>query len=131
MLTKLVCTLKPWNKQLLFLLCPQLINKRFHFCKNSSIFKQISTIQIKHASTKCTYHSYLHIPDPWLYIAQSLNTLQLSHSFSLLFLYQLIVRIYKFRWWSDFKIILCGKENVTHFLSTNTKKIYIIESCLH
>jgi len=34
----------------------------------------------------------------------------------------LIVRIYKVQWWTDFKIILCGKENVTHFLSTNTNK---------
>ena len=34
----------------------------------------------------------------------------------------LIVRIYKVQWWTDFKIILCGKENVTHFLSTKTKK---------
>ena len=32
-----------------------------------------------------------------------------------------VVRIYKVRWCNDFKIILCGKENVTHFLSTNTK----------
>ena len=33
-----------------------------------------------------------------------------------------IVHIYKGSWWNDFKTILCCKENMTHFLSTKTKK---------
>jgi len=33
-----------------------------------------------------------------------------------------LVRIYKIKWWNEFKTKLCGKENVEHFCKTNTKK---------
>jgi len=33
-----------------------------------------------------------------------------------------LVRIYKIKWWNEFKSILCSKENVEHFCKTNTKK---------
>jgi len=33
-----------------------------------------------------------------------------------------IVRIYKIKWWNQFKRKLCSKENVEHFCRTNTKK---------
>jgi len=33
-----------------------------------------------------------------------------------------LVRIYKAKWWSEFKTRLCGKENVEHFYRTNKKK---------
>jgi len=33
-----------------------------------------------------------------------------------------LVRIYKIKWWSEFKTRLCGKENVEYFCKTNKKK---------
>jgi len=33
-----------------------------------------------------------------------------------------LVRIYKVKWWNEFKSSLCGKENVEYFCQTNTKK---------
>jgi len=33
-----------------------------------------------------------------------------------------LVRVYKIKWWSDFKTRLCGKENVEYFCKTNKKK---------
>ena len=33
-----------------------------------------------------------------------------------------LVRVYKIKWWSEFKTRLCGKENVEHFCRTNKKK---------
>jgi len=33
-----------------------------------------------------------------------------------------LVRIYKVKWWLEFKTRLCGKENVEHFCRTNKKK---------
>jgi len=33
-----------------------------------------------------------------------------------------LVRIYKVKWWSEFKTRLCGKENIEHFCRTNKKK---------
>jgi len=33
-----------------------------------------------------------------------------------------LVRIYKIKWWAEFKTRLCGKENVEYFCRTNKKK---------
>ena len=33
-----------------------------------------------------------------------------------------LVRIYKVKWWSEFKAKLCGKENVEHFCKTGKRK---------
>ena len=33
-----------------------------------------------------------------------------------------LVRVYKIKWWREYKSKLCGKENVEHFCKTNTKK---------
>jgi len=33
-----------------------------------------------------------------------------------------LVRIYKIKWWNEYKSKLCGKENVVYFCKTNTKK---------
>jgi len=33
-----------------------------------------------------------------------------------------LVRIYKVKWWNEFKTKLCGKENVEYLCKTNTKK---------
>lgn len=33
-----------------------------------------------------------------------------------------LVRLYKVKWWNEFKMILCSKENVEHFCRTRTKK---------
>ena len=33
-----------------------------------------------------------------------------------------MVRIYKIKWWNEFKIKLCGSENVEHYCRTKTKK---------
>ena len=33
-----------------------------------------------------------------------------------------LVRIYKVKWWTEFKSHLCGKENVEYFCKTNKKK---------
>ena len=35
-----------------------------------------------------------------------------------------LVRIYKVKWWPEFKTRLRGKENVEHFCRTNKKKFY-------
>jgi len=34
-----------------------------------------------------------------------------------------LVRLYKIKWWNDFKSKLCGEENVEHFFKTNSKKL--------
>jgi len=36
-----------------------------------------------------------------------------------------LVRIYKIKWWPEFKTRLCGKENVEHFCRTNKKKFIL------
>jgi len=33
-----------------------------------------------------------------------------------------VLRVYKIKWWNEYKSKLCGKENVEHFCRTNTKK---------
>lgn len=33
-----------------------------------------------------------------------------------------MVRIYKIKWWNEYKTKLCGKENVEYFCKTKTKK---------
>ena len=33
-----------------------------------------------------------------------------------------LVRIYKVKWWSEFKTRLCGKENVEHYCKTGKRK---------
>ena len=33
-----------------------------------------------------------------------------------------LIRVYKVKWWSEFKTRLCGKENVEYFCKTNKKK---------
>jgi len=33
-----------------------------------------------------------------------------------------MVRIYKFKWWNEYKTQLCGKENVEFFCRTTKKK---------
>ena len=74
-----------------------------------------------------------HTPDiePYMKEAHFFQTFNVAWIFCWEYLFQhflqpsiplLIIHIYKVRWWNEFKIILCGKENVTHFLLTNTKK---------
>jgi len=36
-----------------------------------------------------------------------------------------LVRVYKIKWWPEYKSKLCGKENVEHFCKTNTKKFML------
>jgi len=49
----------------------------------------------------------------WEYCLQ--NFLSTSYPLSL-------VRIYKIKWWPEFKTKLCDRENVEHFCRTNKKK---------
>lgn len=40
-----------------------------------------------------------------------------------------MVRIYKIKWWNEYKTILCGKENVDHYCKTKSKKYTLQNLC--
>lgn len=65
--------------------------------KGSSIFRTFNIAWI--FSWEYQFHNYL------------LNTFSLY-----------VIRVYKFKWWNEYKIKSCGKENVEFFCRTKTKK---------